>query len=122
MNMIEVIKNNARKEVECSNCNSVIAYDPIDKKTSKINGNIETLVYCPVCGKNNTLNTIYGVDADDIYDPSYVSGGLETEIIVACHCPICKKIYRFTLKNWGGEKYCECGKSFYIHDFRKERR
>ena len=65
--MIEVIKNNARKEVECSNCNSVIAYDPIDIKTKtdrvkKDNSkkSIKTgyiadeykreYITCPICG------------------------------------------------------------------------
>ena len=113
--MIEIIKNNARKEFECPECKSIIAYDPIDVKECGEYFKWYSYVKCPICDEDYVIEKIDALEGKKIVINDY--GGYE----IIYRCPKCSKIY-FNKKT--GVSYlfnkspftCECGKKLYIGD------
>lgn len=113
--MIEIIKNNARKEFECPECKSIIAYDPVDIEEYGGAFDWYSYVKCPVCDED------YVIEKMDSLVGKRVAVNDFGECETIYHCPKCGEIY---YKQNRGVSYsfnrhpftCKCGEKLYIGD------
>lgn len=113
--MIEVIKNNARKEFECSYCKSIIAYDPIDIRERGTFCSWCSFVRCPVCDEEYVFEKV------DALVPKNVVIENTGDFHNVYNCPKCGKEYSYEKKGviyWRDKTpfTCECGEKIYIGD------